>query len=100
MRCVTTAATFRFYGHVFVNKRTLLVYVTLDARTVSIRNRLYWAKRCSAMNIVAVAAFNEALVHAMAIRFGKITFGSSVALVTEDRLFLDQQMLCLFGMMR
>jgi len=49
---------------------------------------------------VAVAAFNEAFVHAMAIRFGKITFGSSVALVTEDRLFLDQQMLCLFGMMR
>ena len=100
MWCVTTAATFRFYRHVFVNKRTSLVRVTRNARCVSTGNCPDLAKCCGSMNVVAVAAFNEALVHAMVIRLSKIAFGCGMALVAEHRLFLDEQMLCLLGMMR
>jgi hypothetical protein len=46
---------------------------------------------------MAVAALNEPLVHAMAIRFCEVRFGRGVASITEIRLCPDQEMFRFFG---
>lgn len=52
------------------------------------------------MNVVAVAALEQALGNPVVIRSGEVGFGRSVASIAELRLFLDQQLLRFLGVMR
>src|SRR5947209_19833076 len=96
MRCMTTRAPFGLDWHVFVNKRSSFVGVTLETNSIPIRSTTDLAQCPCAVDVMAVAALNEAFVHAVPKRFGEIRFGGSMASVTKQRLFVDQQKL--FGL--
>jgi hypothetical protein len=52
------------------------------------------------MNVVAVAALEQALGNPVVIGSGEVGFGRGVASIAELRLFLDQQLLRFLGVMR
>ena len=52
------------------------------------------------MNVVAVAALEQALRNPVVIRSREVGFGRGVASIAELRLFLDQQLLRFLGVMR
>lgn len=58
------------------------------------------ADRGGAVNVVAVAALEQALRYPVVIRSGEVGFGRGVASVAEVGLFFDQQVLGFLGMMR
>ena len=98
-RMATTAA-FRFDGDVLVNKWSSGICVAVNADGVSAGQGFHLPQGCGAMHIMAVTAVKQALVYAMVIRLGKIGLGRSVAAVALLWLFLNQQVLRGFGMVR
>jgi len=76
---MATGAAFRFHRHMLVHKRSARIGMALYASGIAAGQSLGLAKRGSAMNVVAVAAMNQAFVHAMVIGPGKLSFGIGVA---------------------
>jgi len=99
MREMTTAAAFRFYRDMFIDKRALLVSVALVANKISARKSSHLPQSCSAVNIVAVAAADQSLLDAVVVWLREICLGRGMAAIAKLRLFLHQQMLRLFGVM-
>ena len=97
---MTTAATFRLHRYVFVDKGPLLISVAFVAHRIATRQGSDLADRGRAMNVVAIAALEQALRNPVVIRFGKVGFGRGVASIAELRLFFDQQLLSFLGVMR
>jgi hypothetical protein len=97
---VTTAAPFRFDGHMLIHKWSSGICVALGADGVSAGQGFHLPQGRGAMHIMAVAAVQQALIYTMVIRLGKIGFGRCVAAVALFRLFLGQQVLRSFGVMR
>jgi hypothetical protein len=97
---VATAAPFRFHGHMLVYKRSPSVCVALGADGVSTGQGLDLPQGRGAMHVMTVAAVKQALIHTVVIRLGKIGLGRSVTAVALFRLFLGQQVLGSFGMVR
>ena len=78
---------FGLHRYVFVDKRPLLVRVALEANGIAAGERPHLTKSGSPMRVVAVAAPNQTLVHAVVIRLSKVSFGCYVAVVAEFRRF-------------
>jgi hypothetical protein len=74
--------------------------VALDADGISARQSLNLPQGCGAMRVMAVAAVQQALIYTVVIRLGKIGFCCSVTAVALFRLFLDQEVLGSFGVVR
>lgn len=90
MRCVATRTPLALDRHVFVDKRSSLVRVTLETNSIPIRSTADLAKCPGAVNVMAVAALNKAFVDAVPKRFGEIRFGGRMASVTKQWLFVNQ----------
>jgi hypothetical protein len=100
MSRVTTRAALSLYRHVFIDERPLFVGMAFEANLVSIGKRPDLAQGGRAMNIVAVAALNQAFVDSVVIGLAKVSLGSRVAAVAKCGLRLNQQVLLFFGVVR
>jgi hypothetical protein len=90
---VATGASFGLHGYVFVHKGALLVGVTFHANLISTGKSPDLPQCGCAVNVVAIAAVDEAFIHAMVISLGEIGFGRSVTPIAEIGLSLGQQVL-------
>ena len=90
---VATGASFSLHGYVLIYKGPLLVGVAFQANVVSAGKSPDLSQGGCTVNVVAVAAADEAFIHAVVIRLGEICLGRSVASIAEIRLCSDQQML-------
>ena len=97
---MTTATAFRLHRHVFVDEGPLLIRVALVANRIATGHGSDLADGGGAMNVVAVAALEQALRNPVVIRFGEVGFGRGVASIAELRLFLYQQLWGFLGVMR
>jgi hypothetical protein len=86
---MTARATLGLHRHVLVDKWPLLVWVTLEADGIAAWEGPHLTKSGSPVHVVAVAAPNQAFVHAVVIRLGKVGFGCYVASVAEFRRLPD-----------
>ena len=100
MRCVTRDAALGFHGRVLEDKWSGFVGVTTEANLILGRSRAQLASQETAVRIMAVAASEQTLVHAMMDRFGELRSDFPVAPVTQHRLRRCQQSSFYFGMMR
>lgn len=100
MGCVATGATFRFHRYMLVHKRTARIGMALHASGIAAGQGLGLAERGSTVNVVAVAAMNQSFVHAMVIRPGKLSSGCGVACIALRGLFLNEQVLGFFRVVR
>ena len=97
---VATTAAFCFHRDMLVYKWSSGIGVALGADGVSARQSFYLPQGCGAMRVMAVAALKQAFIYAVVIGFGKIGLGCSVAAIALFRLFLNQQILGRFGVVR
>jgi len=88
---VATGASFGLYGYVFIYKRSLLVGVTFQANVISTGKSPDLSQGGCAVNVVAVAAVDEAFIHAVVVGLGEICFGRSVTSIAEIGLGSGQQ---------
>ena len=96
MRHVTTATSFRLHRYMLKNERPLLVGVALDTNCVPTRHGPHLAEGGSAVDVVAVAALDEAFVYAMVIRLREVGLRVDVTSVAEFGLRRNQEVLRLF----
>lgn len=97
---VTTTAAFRFDRHMLVYKWSTGIRVALSADGVSAGQGFHLSQGCGAMHVMTVAAVKQSFIYTVVIRLGKIGLGRSVTAVALFRLFLGQQVLGSFGMVR
>lgn len=88
---VATGASFGLHGHVFIHKRSLLLGVTFQANLIPTGKSSNLSQGGRAVNIVAVAAMDEAFIHAVVISLGEICFGRGMTSIAETGLCPDQQ---------
>lgn len=100
VRRVATGAAFCFHGYVFIYKGSLLVGVTLRADRISAGSSSGLPQCGCAMNVVAVAAVDQAFVDAVVICLGEVRFSRGMTAVAELGLGPGQQVLRLFGVVR
>src|SRR5262249_32886901 len=89
VRRVATTATFCLHRHMFVNKRSFLVDMTVVANAVATRHCPYLAESGCAVNVVAVAALDQSLIDPMVIWFGEVSLLRSMASVAQIGLLLS-----------
>lgn len=99
VRCVATHAAFRFYRHVLVDEWPLPIGVALVANRVPAGRGTHLTQRRGAMHVVAVAAGDEPLIHAMVVGTGKLGACRGMASVAKFGLRLDQQLALFLGVM-
>jgi hypothetical protein len=97
---VTTAAPFSLHRYMLINERALLVGVALDTNRISARHGPDLAESGSAVDVMAVAALDQAFVYSMVIRLREIGLRGCVTSVAEAGLCSNEEMLRFFGMMR
>lgn len=97
---MATGAAFRLHRYMLVHKRTARIGMAFHASGISAGQGLGLAERGSTVNVVAVAAMNQPFIYAMVIRPGKLRSGSGVACIALRGLFLNEQVLWLFGVVR
>jgi len=83
---VTTAAALSLHRHMFIDKGALLVGVALGTNRVAARQCPCLAEGGSAVNIVAVAALDQAFVHSMVIRLREVGFRGGMTSIAETGL--------------
>ena len=81
--CVTGDAPFSLNRSMFVNKRTLLVYVTLEASRIDARCEARLFKFKPSVRIVAVAALHRPFQHLVMEWQLKLVFGLAMAAQAE-----------------
>ena len=86
MRRVTCDAPVSLDRSVLVNKRTLLVYVTLDASSIGACRQSGLLELKSAVRIVTIAALHCAFKHLVMEREVELVFG--LAVTTQAKLWL------------
>jgi hypothetical protein len=79
---------------------SLFVSMALVTDCIATRECPDLAERARAMCVVAIATLNQSLIDPVTIRPRKISFGGSVAAITQIGLSPHQQMLWFLGMMR
>jgi hypothetical protein len=100
MRRVATAAAFRLDRHMLIYKRSAGIGVALGADGISAGQGFYLPQGGGAMRIVAITAVKQAFVYSVVVGFGKIGLGRGMAAIALFRLFLNQQILGRFGVVR
>jgi hypothetical protein len=83
-----------------IHKRPLFFSVTLDANRVAGGHGPDLADGGRAVDIVAVAALDEAFVYPVVIRFGKVGLGVCMTSVAQTGLCLNEQVFRFFSVMR
>jgi len=94
---VAASAALGLYRQVFESKGSLLVGMTLVANSISAGHSPRLARRLRSVQIVAIAALHQPLIHPMAKRLGEVSLRSHVASVAQLGLRFDQQVLALLG---
>jgi len=97
---VATGAAFRLHRYMFINEGTLLVGVTLNANLIPTGKSSDLPQCGCAVDVVAVAAVDDAFIDAMVIGLSEIRFGRSMTTIAEVGLSPGQQILRHFGVMR
>ena len=97
---VTAATALGLYWNVFIDEGPHLVCMAFSANRIPARHGSYLPESGGAVNIVAITAVDETLIHAMVIGLGEISFRRGVAPVTEIWLVLHKQVLRFLGVMR
>ena len=100
VRQMARLTAFDLDGRMFVNKRTLLVRVALEADRILRRGSSHLLRFDCAVRVVAIAALNQALVDAVVEGHFEFSFFIEMAAVTKFRLSLHQQELfcrCVVG---
>jgi hypothetical protein len=100
MRRVATAAAFRLDRHMLIYKRSAGIGVALGADGVSAGQSFHLPQGCGAMWVMAITAVKQAFVYSVVVGFGKIGLGRGMAAIALFRLFLNQQILGRFGVVR
>ena len=91
MRCVTGDTAFGLDRRMFVDKRTLLVCVTLDAGGVRAGGEPRLLELKTAVRIVAIAAFQRAFKHLVMERQLELVLGLAMTTHTELRFARPEQ---------
>ena len=97
---VTTAAALSLHRHMFINERALLVGVALDTNRIPARHSPHLAEGGSAVDVMAVAALDQAFVYSMVIRLREVGLRGCMTSVAEAGLCTNEEMLRFFGVMR
>jgi hypothetical protein len=82
---VATGAALRLDRYVLIDEGTLFFRVALDANRISARHRPYLPQGRDPVDIVAIAALNQAFVYSMMIGSGKVSLGGHVTPIAETR---------------
>ena len=90
---VATGAPFRLHRDVFIHKRPFLVGMTLGANCISAGQSSDLSQCGCAVDIVAIAAMNEAFIDPMVIGFSEIRLSRGVTSIAEVGLYTGQQVL-------
>ena len=83
---VTTAAPFSLHRYMLINERALLVGVALDANRISAGHGPHLAEGSGAVDVMAVAALDQAFVYSMVIRLREVGLRGYMTSVAEARL--------------
>ena len=89
---MTGDAAVGFYRRMFVNKRPLLIGVTLDARRIEAGRQPGLLEFETAMRIVAVAALHRAFQHLVMERQVELVLRFAMAAEAKLRLALTEQL--------
>ena len=92
MRCVTGSAAFCLDRRMLVNKRTLLIDVTLYTGGVGPRSQSRLFEFKPTVRIVTIAALHGAFEHLVMERQIELVLGLAVAVQTELRLAVPEQL--------
>ena len=84
----------------FINERALLVGMALDTNRIPARHSPHLAECGRAMNVMAVAALDQAFVYPMVIRLREVGLRGCMTSVAEAGLCSNEEMLRFFGVMR
>ena len=90
---VATGASFGLYGYVFIYKRSLLLGVAFQANLIPTGKSPDLSQGARAVNIVAIAAMDEAFIHPVVIGLGEICFSRGMTSIAEIGLCPGQQVL-------
>lgn len=96
---VATGAAFGLHGYVFIHERSLLLGVAFQANLIPTGKSPDLSQGGRAVNIVAVAAMDEAFVHPVVISLGEICFSRGMTSIAEIGLCPGQQVLGALGKM-
>jgi hypothetical protein len=91
VRRVTGDASVGLHGSMFVNKRSLLVCVTLDASSVGARRQSCLLEFETAVRVVAIAALHRAFQHLVMERQVELMLGLTMTTETKLRLAVFEQ---------
>ena len=91
VRCVTGRAALDFDGGMLKDERAALFAVTLEANRILRGCRTQLVLRGAAVNVVAIRALDEALIHAMMERLHELSLFGLVARIAQSGIFLSQQ---------
>ena len=83
-----------------IDERALLVGVAFDTNRIPARHGPHLAEGGGAVDVMAVAALDQAFVYSMVIRLGEIGLRVCMTFVTEAGLCTNEEMLRFFGVMR
>ena len=97
---MATGTALGFHGHVLIDEGTLLVGVTFHANGIAAGHRPNLTESRSTVDVVTVAALDQAFIDAMMIWFGKVGFRGGVTSITEARLCAHEKVLGFFGIVR
>jgi hypothetical protein len=86
VRRVATATAFRLHRHMLIHKRSLFIGMALDTNCVPARQGSHLAESRRAVDIVAVAALNEAFVYSVVIRLRKVGLRGGMTSVAKSGL--------------
>ena len=97
---VTTATALCLHRYMFINKRPLFVGMALDTNCVPTGHGPHLAEGGRAVDVVAVAALDEAFVYPVVIRFCEVGLRSYMTSVAETGLCSSKEVFRFFGVMR
>lgn len=93
VRRVATAATLGLHWHVFIDKWTSFIRVTLGADSIPAGQGPYLPESRCSVHVVAVTALDKAFVDPMVVRFGEVSLRGGVTAVAQLGWCYCEQML-------
>jgi len=97
---VTTAAALSLHRYMFVNERALFVGVALDTNRIPAGHSPHLPEGGSAMDVMAVAALDQAFVYSMVIGLREVGLRGCMTSVAEAGLCPNEEMLRFLGVVR
>ena len=99
MGCVTTTAALSLHRYMLIDEWALLVGVAFNTNRIPAGHGPHLAEGGGAVDVMAVAALDQAFVYSMVIRLREVGLRSCMTSIAKAGLCLNEKMLGFFGVM-